>query len=122
MNAYKEIQNALLEIKGGNYSKDWGICLNVYWFLSEAWEVFVLWKSTSEGAFRDWPKFSGCPTFPVPYGHSHSCAEEAFYSLDKWSKDSQYGRDRWELLEHLIEWYGKKADETSEAYEIQPPC
>lgn len=115
MNAYKEIQKALLEIKGGNYRKDLGICTNVDWTLSVVWnlpgEVLACWNITNENAFRDWPKFSGDTDHPVPYGHSQSCAEEAFYSLDKWSKDSKYGRDRWELLEHLIEWYGKKVEE-----------
>ena len=107
MNAYKEIQNALLRIKAGYYNADWGICTNLEFSLRG--ECFYRWRITSKQAFEDWPKFSGSESYPVPSNCSESPAW-AYVSFNKWSKYSEYGRDRWGLLEHLIKWYGKKAD------------
>lgn len=52
--------------------------------------------------WENWDKFSGNRTFPVPCeGVSPSAAYTAVQY--KWDSSSQYGRDRRELLDFLIE-------------------
>lgn len=53
-------------------------------------------------AFKKWPKFSGNPAFPIPTGEEN--VSSMYYRLDNlWDMDTQYGRDRWELLKFCIE-------------------
>lgn len=103
---YLEVVEALLRIKAGDYNEDRGICGNLEQSLRN--KGFHCWITTRNQAFKDWAKFSGDESYPVPFKPSGSAAW-AFVSFNKWSKRSQYGRDRWELLDHLIQWYGKKA-------------
>ena len=56
--------------------------------------------------FRSWPEFSGIVGYPVP--HKALLAEDAYYTLPKWDKDTTYGQARWRLLEHLIKCYEKE--------------
>lgn len=59
-----------------------------------------------ECLFTYWPKYAGCEYFPVPSDNENYTAYEAYDTLhndDKWDRDTQYGRDRWELLDFLIE-------------------
>lgn len=53
--------------------------------------------------FEFWPKFSGVINFPVPSTRANTCASSAFYNFHKWNINTQYGRDRRELLDFLIE-------------------
>jgi len=56
--------------------------------------------------FYYWSKYSGYPSYPVPSDDPNYGAYGAFVELhyeDKWNRDTQYGRDRWELLDFLIE-------------------
>ena len=105
---YLEVVEALLKIKAGVYNERWGICGNLEYSLRS--KGFDCWCTTGKQAFKDWSKFSGNKYYPVPFKSSESAAW-AFVSLNKWSKRSQYGRDRWELLDHLIQWYSDKAKE-----------
>lgn len=61
--------------------------------------------------FKAWPKYSGDPRYPVPGGR-----EGYYYAQDErklWDESTQQGKDRWELLQFLIERYQSKI----EAYE-----
>jgi hypothetical protein len=64
--------------------------------------------------YRTWPKWSGSDTYPVPAPPSMRVglspgsynALDAYHNYDgknKYNKGAQYGRDRRELLDHLIE-------------------
>ena len=105
---YLEVVEALLRIKAGDYNERWGICGNLEYSLRS--KGFHCWRITSKQAFKDWPKFSGNESYPVPF-KSSELAAWAYISFNIWSKRSQYGRDRWELVDHLIQWYAKKAEE-----------
>lgn len=72
-------------------------------------DTFDSWYWPRECAFRSWPKFSGCKVYPVPYkyfGIFPSDPEKAYFKLEKWT--GRYGRDRRELLEHLITWFEER--------------
>lgn len=56
--------------------------------------------------FLTWPKFSGRITFPVP--HPTLSPNEAYTKLENlWDRGTEYGRNRWELLDHCIAETGK---------------
>lgn len=68
-----------------------------------------IWIVNRVQAFKAWPKFSGNKVFPVPYkvfGAVNNCPEEAYYTREKWT--GRYGRDRRELLEHLIQYFKER--------------
>ena len=55
--------------------------------------------------WEKWPKYSGMRLFPVPEfeGQQGKEAEDSFYKTHLlWDKDTEYGRNRWELLEWMI--------------------
>ena len=55
--------------------------------------------------WEKWPKYSGMGLFPVPEfeGQYGKEAEDSFYKTHLlWDKDTEYGRNRWELLEWMI--------------------
>lgn len=69
-----------------------------------AWDPWIYQK------FEKWPKFSGNIDFPVPKKYLwviEGDPENAFWTTmadgDMWDRDTQYGRDRWELLDFLIQ-------------------
>lgn len=50
---------------------------------------------------RHWPKYSGVPLYPVP--HPSLSAEDAYdLTENMWDRETEYGRNRWELLEFII--------------------
>jgi hypothetical protein len=57
-------------------------------------------------AFQNWPKFSGDITYPIRVEHANSQLN-AYYNAERenslWDKDTVYGRNRWELLDFVIE-------------------
>ncbi len=86
----------LSRIKNGDVNTDFGICNNV----DIPWQVL-------EFAFPKWSKFSGVINFPVP---DELLTPEAAYNYGwqddgLWSKETQYGKDRYELLDFLIEFF-----------------
>ena len=59
-----------------------------------------------KGIWEKWPKYSGSLLYPVPAfeGQDSKEAENSFYmNYLLWDKDTEYGRNRWELLEWMIE-------------------
>lgn len=55
--------------------------------------------------WENWPKYSGMSLFPVPEfeGQYGKEAEDSFYKTNLlWDKNTEYGRNRWELLEWMI--------------------
>lgn len=83
-------------IKNGDFSTDVGICSNVR-----------ILHSILEFGFPSWPKFSGNIEYPVPHpqftpvkGYDYALINDIL-----WDKETQYGRDRWELVDFLIEFY-----------------
>lgn len=51
--------------------------------------------------FTTWPKYSGRITFPVP--HPTYAPNEAYTILENlWDRGTEYGRNRWELLDHCL--------------------
>lgn len=55
--------------------------------------------------WEKWPKYSGTILFPVPEfeGQDSKEAGNSFYKhYLLWDKNTEYGRNRWELLEWMI--------------------
>lgn len=89
-----------------------GICQNFYYRYKEDWgrggmEEEGIKISFGEaidfldGYFKRWPKFSGDIEYPVP--HPERRPREAYdKSLRMWERDTEYGKNRWELLEFII--------------------
>jgi len=100
----KLILHTLIKIKE-HYSKNYktkgnGICS----YFGEASAKYIKSK------FEFWPKFSGVINFPVPSTKTNTPASSAFYNFHKWNIKTQYGRDRRELLDFLIEQVKKDID------------
>ena len=62
--------------------------------------------------FEKWPKYSGIPEYPVPSPDKKTTAKDAYYRYSLWDTDSQYGKDRWELVEFLIKELRKELEVT----------
>lgn len=60
-------------------------------------------KELLEGVFPYWSKYSGETKWPVPSDNPYYGPYTRLYYHDKWDRSTQYGRDRWELLDFLIE-------------------
>lgn len=56
-----------------------------------------------QSKFPLWPKYNGNICWPISSGRKNTTAYDAFYNFHKWSIHTQYGRDRRELLDFLIE-------------------
>lgn len=55
-------------------------------------------------SFKTWPHYSGDISFPVPSPDGFTEAIDAYFdkSIDLWDRNTEYGRLRWELLDHII--------------------
>lgn len=53
--------------------------------------------------FGDWKGFSGNRLYPVEGNMFEFCEND-----HKWHKRTEYGRRRWELLEHCILWFKER--------------
>lgn len=55
-------------------------------------------------SFKTWPHYSGDPSFPVPSTDGFTEAIDAYFDNlgDLWDRDTEYGRLRWDLLDHII--------------------
>lgn len=97
-----EIQQLMLKLmldiqKNGPKSLEFGLCHN----LSEKMR-FNCPMAELEILFQSWPLFSGDITFPVP---SSAAAPDDAYLYRKgsmWDRETEYGANRWLLLEHCI--------------------
>lgn len=55
-------------------------------------------------SFKTWPHYSGDIDFPVPSPDKSIDAIDAYFDNlgDLWNRDTEYGRLRWDLLDHII--------------------
>ena len=65
-------------------------------------------------AFMSWPKFSGIGAYPIPSTKRDLEPSTAYAFLEKWSRRSQYGKLRWELLDHCIEYFQQQANQANQ--------
>ena len=99
---------------------DYGICHNV----DMAWDNLDAADKFDEGEelfganfqlsfdklkelFTQWPKYSGRQSYPIPDQNKRRNNPEEAYDMagennTKWTKNSAYGRLRWELLDWCI--------------------
>ena len=93
--------DAALDIKAGNFDKEYGICGNlsdkVY---DEVPEECYDPRQILKQAFYTWPKFSGDVQFPINDPYNEVSAHNAYVQLPKW--EGEYGALRFELLDHII--------------------
>jgi hypothetical protein len=129
MSLNKEILQALRklknDVKSGDYNFDQGICLQVEQNICEnkfgSYDWWDLPRSKLDqiekklqSAFTKWPRYSGNKTYPVSCKHKNFIVseDEAMYVFDRtydmWSKTTQYGRNRRNLLNFLIKHFESK--------------
>ena len=78
------------------FNPDWGICGNL--------RVPLHYSDLLDDLLASWPGGSGSGFFPVP--HPLLRPREAYVALsrsEKWNPAYEYARNRWALLEWLIE-------------------
>lgn len=81
---------------------------NRYAGICSQFDLYGLYSSQERQRFRDsfktWPHYSGDPSFPVPSPDESVDAIDAYVykSNDLWDRDTEYGRLRWDLLDHII--------------------
>lgn len=61
--------------------------------------------------FESWPLYSGDPTFPVPKEGVDPDLAYLYNEGSYWDKNTEYGRNRWALLEHCIVQLAKQTEE-----------
>ena len=99
-NEYLQLMlDAALDIKAGNFDKEYGICSNLSDKVEES-ERYDSWQIL-EQAFYTWPKFSGDVKFPINDPYNEFTAHKAYGYLPKWV--GEYGALRFELLDHIID-------------------
>lgn len=79
----------------GPFNRDFGVCANV----SKATARFPLCHRL---LVENWEHYSGDPVFPVP--HPTKTPAQAFQDacINKWSRNTDYSKKRWEFLDYLI--------------------
>lgn len=105
MKVYESLQILKEE---GPYEEYCGICSNILFAMKNQTTIEYIacrrdWEKFSDQAYQSWKNFSGIIDYPIEgsYGRYNS------YN-DHWNKDFKYGALRWELLDHLIDWFKKK--------------
>lgn len=73
-----------------------GICWNLQNAVASQSDRYYAYGAVSDLAVG-WAKHRGNPAFPVPL------KEDGLDLTDIWDRDTQQGRDRWELLDWIIE-------------------
>lgn len=81
--------------ENGPESRHLGICWNLQHATTYQGDGYYAYGAVSDLAVG-WPKHRGNPAFPVPQSVGMNLT-------DVWDLDTQYGRDRWELLDWIIE-------------------
>lgn len=90
-----DLLTALKQLReNGPKNRDVGICSQFYLYSSEQRRQF-------RDSFKTWPHYSGDISFPVP---GTAAAIDAYFydGNDLWDRDTEYGRLRWDLLDHII--------------------
>jgi hypothetical protein len=73
------------------------------------------YDSVLKESYDSWPHYSGSDTFPVPASYvaddedEGDAAREYYYIGPKWDKATEYGRMRYDLLDHMINYFKGKA-------------
>lgn len=96
-----DLLTALKQLReNGPKNRDVGICsqFDLYGFYS-AEECRQL-----KASFKTWPHYSGDHSFPVPSPDKSMDALDAYFydGNDLWDCNTEYGRLRWDLLDHII--------------------
>lgn len=96
-----DLLTALKQLReNGPYDHSTGIC---YQFDStDLYSAEELQQYTD--SFKTWPHYSGDEGFPVPSPDKSIEAIDAYFDNkgDLWDRDTEYGRLRWDLLDHII--------------------
>ena len=106
--------DAALDIKAGNFDKEFGICGNlsdkVY---DEVPEECYDPRQILKQAFYSWPKFSDDRFFPINDPKGIETVSNAYNYLPKWT--GEYGKLRFELLDHIINFLEKEIENAEHA-------
>ena len=97
-----DLLTALKQLReNGPKDRDEGICAQ--------FDLYGLYSSQEQmrrfkASFKTWPHYSGDHSFPVPSPDKSVDAIYAYFdeSNDLWDRDTEYGRLRWDLLDHII--------------------
>lgn len=96
-----DLLTALKQLReNGPKNRDAGIC--------SQFDLCGSYRSEERRQFRDsfktWPHYSGDISFPVPSSDKSIEAIDAYFDKgnDLWDRDTEYGRLRWDLLDHII--------------------
>ena len=102
--------DAALDIKEGNFDKEYGICTNLSDKVNSRVEESVRYNSWKilEQAFPTWPKFSGNVEFPINDPNEIEMGREVYVRLPKWT--GAYGALRFELLDHVIDFLKREIE------------
>ena len=110
-NEYLQLMlDAALDIKAGNFDKEYGICANLGDKVDsqvEESEHYDSWQILKQ-AFYTWPKFSGDADFPINDPYNRDPARRAYDYSPKWI--GEYGALRFELLDHVINFLKKEIE------------
>ena len=95
--------DAALDIKAGDFNKEYGICSNLSDKVNSQVEESERYDSCHilKQAFYTWPKFSGDEQFPIKDPYNKVSAHRAYGCSPKWI--GEYGALRFELLDHVID-------------------
>ena len=105
MSVKEELHRAL--ILAAMKPKKFGICSHVLENVRVGWQ----WKCETHmrRLMRQWPKFSGSCSYPVPHPTEHpEHAYDIACSEQRWDPDTEYGANRLELFEFLLMETGTK--------------
>ena len=96
-----DLLTALKQLRDtGPYDRSTGICSQL--------DLYGLYSAEERRQFRNsfktWPHYSGDISFPVPSTDKSIDAIDAYFDnlYDLWDRDTEYGRLRWDLLDHII--------------------
>lgn len=84
--------------KNGPKDPKIGICQNVADTMPFAFGVYA----AMEELFQSWDMYSGNKTFPVPLGDVDPGEAYMYLGKEYWDRETEYGRNRWALLDHCI--------------------
>lgn len=97
-----DLLTALKQLReNGPHNRSAGIC--------SQFDLYGLYSSEERqqfrASFKTWPHYSGDPSFPVPSPDGLTYAINAYFDKSNylWDRNTEYGRLRWDLLDHIIE-------------------
>lgn len=118
-----ETLQAFKDIKAnGPMDRLYGLCLNLDWQMSK---IAADWDQLQRGQARyhalkwmakitnEWPMndhTSGCFPVPAPKGSELSNSMAYMLTPDKWDQSTEYGNNRWALVDYAIEYMQRVID------------